>query len=364
MPVTGSLALNKLRDISHVYQLVSPIHLRQNKLILFFGDHSMTSIRLAPLCGVTDHIFRTLCFEQGCDQSCTEMISAMGYICAPNQRAVTDLMKRGDREKKLILQLFGKDADTIAEAAKRICDLGVYDGIDINMGCPARKVACSGEGSGLMKDPENARRIMEKTVKASSLPVSVKMRSGWDSEHINVIDLAQMAEDAGISEVTVHGRTREQQYGGTADWDLIENVKLRIHIPVIGNGDIFTAEDAMNRIRTTNVDGIMIGRGALGNPWLFRQIKQMLETGKASSVSIQERHDMIHRHYNLMLNDRPEHIATREMRKHIGWYMHGLRGSARIRDEINRCPDPEKVLSVVDRFFEEKQEDDTGDQLL
>ena len=173
-----------------------------------------------------------------------------------------------------------------------------------------------------------------------------------------------MAEDAGISEVTVHGRTREQQYGGTADWDLIENVKLRIHIPVIGNGDIFTAEDAMNRIRTTNVDGIMIGRGALGNPWLFRQIKQMLETGKASSVSIQERHDMIHRHYNLMLNDRPEHIATREMRKHIGWYMHGLRGSARIRDEINRCPDPEKVLSVVDRFFEEKQEDDTGDQLL
>ncbi len=321
----------------------------------------MPSIRLAPLCGVTDYIFRTLCFEQGCDQSCTEMISAMGYICAPGQRAVTDLMKRGENEKKLILQLFGRDADTIAEAAKRICDLGVYDGIDINMGCPARKVACSGEGSGLMKDPANARKIMEKTVRASSLPVSVKMRTGWDNEHINVLEFAQMAEDTGVCEVTVHGRTREQQYSGEADWDIIESVKQHLHIPVIGNGDIFTAEDAIGRIRSTRVDGIMIGRGVLGNPWIFRQIRQLLSDGTASPVSLDEKRDMIHKPYGLMLADRPEHIATREMRKHIGWYLHGLRGSARIRDEINRCPDPAQVLEMVDCFFEEKQAIETGE---
>ena len=322
----------------------------------------MVSIRLAPLCGVTDHIFRTLCFEQGCDLAYTEMISAMGYLCAPNQRAVTELMKRGEKEKKLILQLFGKEPETFAEATKRICDLGIYDGIDLNMGCPARKVACSGEGSGLLKDPLNARRIMEKTVSASNLPVSVKIRIGWDSEHINAVEFAKIAESSGISEITVHGRTREQQYGGKADWDIIGNVKNSVHIPVIGNGDIFTPSDAMHLARSSGVDGIMVGRGVLGNPWIFSQIRELLSGKPVRTVSLTEKRTMVHRHYLMMLQSKPEKIATREMRKHIGWYLHGLRGSAKIRDEINRCGDPEKVLELVDHFFDETERICSGDE--
>ena len=321
----------------------------------------MVSIRLAPLCGVTDHIFRTLCFEQGCDLAYTEMISAMGYLCAPNQRAVTELMKRGEKEKKLILQLFGKEPETFAEATKRICDLGIYDGIDLNMGCPARKVACSGEGSGLLKDPLNARRIMEKTVSASNLPVSVKIRIGWDSEHINAVEFAKIAESSGISEITVHGRTREQQYSGKADWDIIGNVKNSVHIPVIGNGDIFTPSDAMHLARSSGVDGIMVGRGVLGNPWIFSQIRELLSGKPVRTVSLTEKRTMVHRHYLMMLQSKPEKIATREMRKHIGWYLHGLHGSAKIRDEINRCGDPEKVLELVDHFFDETERICSGD---
>ncbi len=312
----------------------------------------MEQVRLAPLCGVTDHIYRTICFEQGCDTAYTEMISAMGYLCAPDQRAQKELMLRGENEKRLILQLFGKDPETVAEAARRISRLGIYDGIDLNMGCPARKVACSGEGCGLMKDPVRAGKMMEATVRASALPVSVKMRTGWDHGHINAVEFARMAETAGIAEISVHGRTREQQYSGCADWNIIAEVKQNVAIPVFGNGDVFSAGDALRRIRESGVDGVLIGRGALGNPWIFRQIRQASEGKTPSETTPEERRCMILHHYEMMLQSRPENIAVREMRKHIGWYLHGLRGSAKIRNEINHCSRPEEVFSMLERFFD------------
>ncbi len=316
----------------------------------------MYDIRLAPLCGVTDFIFRGICYRMGCGTGYTEMISAMGYLCAPNQRATRELMIRGEDEPRLILQLFGKDPDTVAEAARRIEELGVYDGIDLNMGCPARKVACSGEGSGLMRTPDIAQEMMRKTVQAVRLPVSVKMRLGWDSEHINAVEIARMAEDAGIREITVHGRTREQQYGGEADWDMIAKVRESVGIPVIGNGDIFRAEDAVRRMRESGVDGVMIGRGVLGNPWIFREIRQIMNGETPSEVTLAERQEMIRTHYGMMLEHLPEKIAVREMRKHIGWYLHGIRGAAKARAEINRCASPAQVEEMLQRFFAEAEE--------
>lgn len=312
----------------------------------------MQQIVLAPLCGVTDHIYRTLCFEQGCDAAYTEMISAMGYLCAPEQRVTKELMERGTKEKKLTLQLFGKDPDVVAKAAGIISRLRIYDGIDLNMGCPARKVACSGEGSGLLREPSVARQMMEKTVKESVLPVSVKMRIGWDREHVNAMEIARMAEDSGITQLTVHGRTREQQYSGVADWEIIAEIKQSVKIPVIGNGDIFSAEDAVRCLQTTGVDGVMIGRGALGNPWIFREIRSLLSGCEPEGITLKERYDMIRRHYDRMLACRPERIAVREMRKHIGWYLHGLRDSAKARNEINRLTNPDEIFALLQHFFD------------
>ena len=313
----------------------------------------MYQVRLAPMCGVTDHVFRGICAEMGCAQGYTEMISAMGYLCAPGQRAVQDLMIRGPQEKKLVLQLFGREPDVVSEAAARMEALGRFDGIDLNMGCPAHKIAPSGEGCGLMRVPDVAEEMMRKTVRAVSLPVSVKMRLGWDRDHMNAVDLARRAEDAGISEITVHGRTREQQYSGEADWEEIQRVSESVSIPVLGNGDIFSAGQAVSLMNKYRVAGVMIGRGAMGNPWIFRQIAELCRGEAAEAVSPADRLAMIRTHYGRMLAWKPKQIAVREMRKHIGWYIHGLRGASRCRAEINRTEEPEAVLRILEELISE-----------
>ena len=320
----------------------------------------MFEIRLAPMCGITDYIFRTLCYEQGCDLAYTEMISAMGYLCAPGQRATQELMIRGKKEPKLILQLFGKDPDTVAEAARRICALGVYDGIDLNMGCPAKKIAPSGEGCGLMRVPDVARKMMEKTVSSCNVPVSVKMRLGYDDEHINAVEFARMAENAGISSITVHGRTRAQQYGGSADWEMIAKVAESVHIPVCGNGDILSADQALMRQKNAHTHAVMIGRGAMGNPWIFREIKAAMNGQDIKPVTVPEKHNTIIRHYEMMLEAKPEPIAVREMRKHIGWYIKGMRDAAKFRSEINRCGESRKAIAMIDMFFENTDDADAS----
>ena len=313
----------------------------------------MTQVRLAPLCGVTDVVFREICAGFGCTYGYTEMVSAMGYLCAPQQRATQELMIRGKEERRLTLQLFGRDPDTVAEAAARMEALGRYDGIDLNMGCPARKIAPSGEGCGLMRTPDVAEAMMRKTVRAVSLPVSVKMRLGWDRDHLNAVELARRAQDAGIQEVTIHGRTREQQYSGEADWEEIQRVSESVSIPVLGNGDIFSAGQAVSLMNKYRVAGVMVGRGAMGNPWIFRQIAELSRGEAAEAVSPADRLAMIRTHYGRMLAWKPKHIAVREMRKHIGWYIHGLRGASRCRAEINRTEEPEAVLRILEELISE-----------
>ena len=315
----------------------------------------MFDVRLAPMCGITDHLYRTICYEMGCDLAYTEMISAMGYLCAPGQRATRELMVRGEKEPRLIIQLFGKDPEIVSRAAAIMSDSGIYDGIDLNMGCPAKKIAPSGEGCGLMRTPDVAKKMMHETVRNVSHPVSVKIRLGYDSEHINIFDFAKMAEDEGISSLTVHGRTREQQYSGDADWDMIARVKQLVSIPVIGNGDLFTAEEAVKRQRESGADGVMIGRGALGNPWIFREIKELMCGGVPSPVSLSEKKQMILRHYTMMLQNKPEPVAVREMRKHIGWYIKGMKNAARFRAEINQCDKPASVFLLMEQFFAEQE---------
>jgi len=313
----------------------------------------MIYARLAPMCGATDFVFRELCFEQGCDVAYTEMISAIGFLKAPQQKAAQELLRRGENEKKLIVQLFGKDPSVIAEAASKLEELHRFDGIDINMGCPVPKIVSAGEGSALLRTPELAFQILSETVRSVSLPVSIKIRTGWDNQHICVIEFVRMAEEAGVSEIAIHGRTRCQMYSGTANWELIQQAAESVKIPVIGNGDICTAEQAMFYSEKYHLSHIMIGRGALGNPWIFRAIKSVGENVSADEVLMDERLEMIRQHYDMMLQWKTEQTVVREMRKHIGWYLRGLRGASRVRELINQADTPDNVWSILTQYLNE-----------
>lgn len=288
---------------------------------------------LAPMAGVTDLPFRLLCREQGAGLLCMEMVSAKAIYF--RNKNTEDLLRIDDREPPVSLQLFGSDADIISEMAKKI-EERPFSILDINMGCPVPKVVGNGEGSALMKDPKRVEEIVSKTVKAIRKPVTVKIRKGFDEAHVNAVEIARIAEASGAAAVAVHGRTREQYYSGRADWEIIRQVKEAVNIPVIGNGDVTSPEAAEKMMETTGCDGVMIGRGAQGNPWIFRQILHWMETGEHEErPSLEEVKSMILRHARLLVEYKGEYTGIREMRKHAAWYTAGYPNSSKLRARVN-----------------------------
>lgn len=300
---------------------------------------------LAPMAGVTDLPFRLLCKEQGAGLLCMEMVSAKAILY--KNRNTESLLEIDPRENPVSLQLFGSDPEIISKIAHQIEDKP-FDILDLNMGCPVPKIVNNGEGSALMKNPKLAGEIIRETVKAIDKPVTVKIRKGFDDEHINAVEMAKIAEDAGAAAVAVHGRTREQFYSGRADWDIIRQVKEAVSIPVIGNGDLLTAEDVIAMEQQTGCDGFMIARGAQGNPWIFRQILHYFETGEhLAKPTLEEVTQMILRHARMMLEFKGEYIGIREIRKHAAWYTAGYPNSARLRVAINNVESFEALEELL-----------------
>jgi nifR3 family TIM-barrel protein len=300
---------------------------------------------LAPMAGVTDLPYRLLCKEQGCGMVVTEMVSAKAILYKNrNTKALLDV---DDREKPVAVQLFGSDPQIMADIAKEI-EPGPYAVIDINMGCPVPKIVNNGEGSALMKNPKLAEEILTAMVKAVNKPVTVKFRAGFTEDTKNAVEFAKMAESCGVSAVAVHGRTREQYYSGKADWDVIRQVKEAVSIPVIGNGDVFTPEDAKALIETTGCDGIMIARGAKGNPWIFSRTLAYLDTGIIPpEPTTRDIREMVTRHADMQVEIRGEYLGIREMRKHLAWYTAGLPGSSKLRNDINMVETLDELKQLV-----------------
>ncbi len=307
------------------------------------------NVILAPMAGVSDLPFRLLCSEQGVGLAGMEMISAKAILY--NNKNTSALMEIHPEEGPVSLQLFGADGEIISEMAKRI-EERPFAILDINMGCPVPKVVNNGEGSALMKNPALAEGIIAKTVKAIRKPVTVKIRKGFDETHVNAVEMAKAAEAAGAAAIAVHGRTREQFYSGKADWDIIGEVKRAVSIPVIGNGDVVDGESAKRLLATTGCDGVMIGRAARGNPWIFREVIGYLEDGRTvDRPKPQEVKETILRHAVLQLQYKGEYTGIREMRKHISWYTAGYPHSARFRGKINAIEKMEELREGVEEIF-------------
>ncbi|WP_132078323.1 tRNA dihydrouridine synthase DusB [Anaerospora hongkongensis] len=303
---------------------------------------------LAPMAGVTDLPFRLLVKEMGCGLVYTEMVSDKGLIYQ-NEHTL-EMLKIDERERPVALQIFGSEPDPMAKAAKIVEKAGA-DIIDINMGCPTLKIVKNGEGSALMRTPELAYSIIASVVEAVNIPVTVKIRKGWDDSSVNAVEMAMLAEKAGAAAVSVHGRTREQFYSGEADWSIIKAVKENVAIPVNGNGDVRTPEDAVRLRSETGCDGIMIGRAAQGNPWLFRQVTHYLSTGKLlPGPTMAERFEMTLRHLEMLVAYKGEHIGIREMRRHAAWYTKGLPHSAELRLRFNQAETREDFTAILNEF--------------
>ena len=320
-------------------------------------------IMLAPMAGATDRAFRTVCKSFGAEYLVSEMVCAKALCyeqkikksitASPSKTAPLAAIREG--ELPMAVQIFGSEPSFMAEAARMIAEnsyrgttsLFTPTAIDINMGCPVPKVVSNGEGSALLKNPDLAAEIVEAVVKAVDIPVTVKIRIGWDKNSINAVEMAKRLEAAGAALICVHGRTREQQYAPYADWTQIAAVKKAVNIPVIGNGDIFTPDDALKMINETECDGIMIGRGALGNPWIFENTVNLFEGRPIREISQNEVIDTALSHLRLMIEDKGERAGVAESRKHLGWYMKGLRGAAELRNRINTAATLEELTELL-----------------
>lgn len=304
---------------------------------------------LAPMAGVTDTPYRILAREMGCPLVYSEMVSDKG-INYRNEHTL-NMLKTEPEERPMAMQLFGAEADSVAKAAEYVASLNCADILDFNMGCPAPKVVKNHEGSAMMRNSENAYQVLKALVGAVDMPVTVKMRLGWDDKSINIMEMAQLAQEAGVKAIAIHGRTREQFYRDHADWEIIGQVRQKLNIPVIANGDVRTAQDLDKIRQITGCEAVMVGRAAQGNPWIFRQLTEYLKTGKIlPGPTIEERKQVIIRHLDMLLKFKGDYIGPREMRKHATWYTRGIKGSAELRCLFNQAVSRDDFLRILDKM--------------
>lgn len=315
-------------------------------------------IGLAPMAGVTDLPMREICYQMGATYACTEMVSAVGWMCAKRDNpAYLQLLETSAAEPNTAIQLFGRDPVAMGEAAARACELGRFTSVDINMGCPARKVTSSGEGSALLKTPDLAAKIMQSVKSSSWLPVTVKTRLGYDEQSMNALALAQAAQELGLRWICIHGRTRAQMYSGQADYEAIAAIRQQVQIPVLANGDVVTAADALRALRITGCSGLLVGRGAMGNPWLFRAIRQALAGEAEQLVTEDERLTMALAHIDRMAEVKGLRQGLVEMRTHLGHYISGARGAAGFRRALNAAQTPQEQKALLRQLFAREEQE-------